>query len=272
MSRTRRELAATEEPAERDARAPRTAFRPVRATHAYERVVDQVEEAILLGQIAPYDRLPSERELMREFEVGRSTIREALRVLQSKGLVQSRPGDPNGPLVLPFSTGPLRDSMYALARVENLSLAELLQFRMIIEGSAYRLAALHRTEAQLRALEAALQGMESAVLEGEHAFATADLAFHDTVAEAAGNKLLQISSSVLRDIVGTLVRSKIAGATDQEAQMRESCRRHRAVLEAVRSQDGDEAASRARQNLFDYYAAHLPRKSREATAALLDGA
>src|SRR4051794_951152 len=128
-------------------------FQPVRAVHAYERIVEQIEDAILVGRLAPNDRLPSERELMREFEVGRSTGREALRVLQSKGLVRSRPGDPHGPLVLPFSTDRLRDSMYALARFEVLSLRELLQFRMTIESSAFRLTALSRTSEQLAGLE-----------------------------------------------------------------------------------------------------------------------
>ena len=72
-------------------------FRPVRAVHAYERIVEQIEDAIFHGRIAPDDRLPSERELMREFQVGRSTVREALRVLQSKGLVRSPAGRPERP-------------------------------------------------------------------------------------------------------------------------------------------------------------------------------
>jgi DNA-binding FadR family transcriptional regulator len=241
----------------------------VRPIHAYERVVGQVEEAILHGRLAPYDRLPSERELMREFEVGRSTVREALRVLQSKGLVRSRPGDPNGPLVLPFSTEPLRESMYALARVENLSLRELLQFRMIIEGSAARLAALHRTETHLAALEDAVDAMEAAISDGDLAFTEADLAFHELVAEAADNKLLQIVGSVLREIVGALVRSKIAEAADREEQMRDNCRRHRRVLEAVRDRDGQSAAALARENLFESYATHLSPDGRGATAVLL---
>ena len=246
-------------------------FRPVRHIHAYERVVEQIENAILVGRISPHERLPSERELMREFQVGRSTVREALRVLQSKGLVQSRAGDPNGPLVLPFSTDGLRESMYALARVENLRLSELLQFRMIIEGSAYRLAAQLRSEEQLAALEQAIVAMERAAAHGEETFTAADLAFHGVVAEAAGNKLLSISISVLHDIVASLVRSKIVQAADQEEQMRESCRRHRRVLKAVRSRDGERAAKLARRNLFEYYATHLTSDDRDAVAVLLDG-
>jgi DNA-binding FadR family transcriptional regulator len=247
-------------------------FRPVRPVHAYERIVEQIEDAILHGRIGPHDRLPSERELMREFQVGRSTVREALRVLQSKGLVRSRPGDPNGPLVLPFSTDGLRTSMYSLARVEELTLRELLQFRMIVEGNAYRLAALLRTDEHLDALERALAAMRDAIPAGDEAFTNADLAFHDVVAEAAGNKLLSISISVVRDIVARLVRAKIVEAADREEQMRESCRRHRLVLDAVRDRDGDRAAALARRNLFEYYGEHLDDDERAVVAALLDGA
>jgi DNA-binding FadR family transcriptional regulator len=245
-------------------------FSPVRPIHAYERIVEQIEDAILHGRIGPNDRLPSERELMREFQVGRSTVREALRVLQSKGLVRSRPGDPNGPLVLPFSTEGLRTSMYSLARVEQLTLRELLQFRMVIEGNAYRLAAHLRTDEHLDALERALTAMWEAIPAGEEAFTDADLAYHDVVASATDNKLLSISIAVVRDIVARVVRAKIVEAADREEQMRESCRRHRLVLDAVRDRDGARAAGLARRNLFEYYGGHLDDADRRIVATLLD--
>jgi GntR family transcriptional repressor for pyruvate dehydrogenase complex len=247
-------------------------FEPVQSVRAYERVVEQIEEAVLSGRIRPHDRLPSERELMRTFAVGRGTVREALRVLQSKGLVRSRPGDPNGPEVLPLSTDRLRDSMAALARVEHLSLRELLQFRIVVESQAYRLAAALGSEGQMDDLEQAMAAMERAVDEGEEAFARADLAFHAKVAEAAGNKLFGVSSSVLGSVVGDLMRAKISGARDHRRQMRESCCRHQRVLAAVREREGDRAAALARRSIYDYYAHHLPEEDRRAVAVLLDGA
>jgi DNA-binding FadR family transcriptional regulator len=246
-------------------------FEPVQSVRAYERVVEQIEEAILSGRIRPHDRLPSERELMRTFAVGRGTIREALRVLQSKGFVRSRHGDPNGPEVLPLSTDRLRDSMAALARVEHLSLRELLQFRIVVESQAYRLAAHLASAEQLAGLVDALAAMERAVDADEQAFADLDLAFHAKVAEAAGNKLFGVSSSVLGAVVGDLMRAKINRAADHRAQMRESCRRHARVLAAVRDGDGDRAAALARRSIYDYYARHLPDDDRRAVALLVDG-
>ena len=83
-------------------------FQPVQPVRAYQRIVEQVEEALARGDLRPGQRLPSERELVAQFEVSRSTVREALRVLESNGVVRSRPGDPNGPEVLPFSPAALR--------------------------------------------------------------------------------------------------------------------------------------------------------------------
>ena len=93
--------------------------------------------------------------------------------------------------------------MYGLARVEQLTLRELLQFRMIIEGNAYRLAAQNRTDAAPRCARArADRHVGRASRAASEAFTDADLGFHDVVAEAADNKLLSISISVVRDIVG----------------------------------------------------------------------
>src|SRR3954465_3767531 len=113
-----------------------TRFRPVQPVRAYERIVEQVEDALASGELRPGQRLPSAREAVGQFEGGRSPVREALRVLESNGVVRSRPGDPNGPEVLPFSSGALRKQMVRLARVDEVGLAELLSFRMILDGSA----------------------------------------------------------------------------------------------------------------------------------------
>jgi GntR family transcriptional regulator, transcriptional repressor for pyruvate dehydrogenase complex len=232
-------------------------FEPVRPARAYELIIEQIEAAIFDGTLAPGSRLPSERALMTQFNVSRSTVREALRVLQSDGKVQSRPGDPHGPIVLPFSTAALHKSMAGLVRADTVGLAELLQFRIMTEGCANQLAARFRTDAQLAAMEAALAQMEQSVGSGEESFAHADMAFHDLIAGAAGNKLLQVANEVVRSVVLNLIKRKITQAPDRGAQMRDSCRRHALVLDAVRRQDPALACTLARRHIFEYYAPYL---------------
>ncbi|MFI9591685.1 FadR/GntR family transcriptional regulator [Nonomuraea sp. NPDC052265] len=245
-------------------------FEPVRAVRAYERVVEQVEEAIESGALRPGARLPSERELMVQFSVGRSTVREALRVLQARGLVRSRPGDPNGAEVLPFSPAALHKSMTTLARVAELSLAELVQFRMVLDSSAVLLAARLRTEEQLAEMEAAIAGMRAAVSSDHDAFSAADVAFHDVIVAAGGNTLIQVCTDVVRSVVLGLVAGKLADAPDRGSLMRESIRHHEEVLAAVRAGDGASAARLLRRSMYDYYAVHLPDAERPALRALLE--
>ncbi|MBF8191098.1 FadR family transcriptional regulator [Nonomuraea sp. K274] len=245
-------------------------FEPVRAVRAYERVVEQIEEAIESGSLCPGERLPSERELMVQFSVSRSTVREALRVLQARGLVRSRPGDPNGAEVLPFTPAALHKSMTTLARVEELSLGELLQFRMVLDSAAMLLAARLRSEEQLAEMAAAVARMKAAAETGHDEFGAADVAFHDAVVRAGGNKLIQICSDVVRSIVLGLISEKIAAAPGREALMRRSIRHHEEVMAAIRAGDGPLAARLSRKTMYDYYAGHVPAGERAALRALLE--
>ncbi|NRQ37613.1 FadR family transcriptional regulator [Nonomuraea sp. NN258] len=245
-------------------------FEPVRTVRAYERVVEQVEEAIESGALCPGERLPSERELMGQFSVSRSTVREALRVLQARGLVRSRPGDPNGAEVLPFTPAALHKSMTTLARVDELSLAELVQFRMVLDASAALLAARLRTDAHLTEMDAAIARMRESLTAGHEAFGAADVAFHDAVTRAARNKLIQICVDVVRSIVLDLVKERIAAAPDGVALMRRSITHHEEVLAAIRAGDGPLAARLSRESLYDYYAGHVRPGERAALRALLE--
>jgi DNA-binding FadR family transcriptional regulator len=249
--------------------AQRPRFQPVQPIRAYERIVQQIEDAILCGDLRPGERLPSERDLVEQFSVSRSSVREALRVLQSNGMVRSRAGDPAGAEVLPFSPATLQKSMTTLARVSELSLAELVQFRMLLDGSANLLAARLRTDEQLAAMDAAMGLMRAATGDYEE-FSRADVAFHDAVARASGNRLVQVCNQVVRSVVLTLIADKIARAADRTALMEESIAHHAEVLDAVRLGDGAAAARIARQNLYDYYAGYVAEDEREFLRALID--
>lgn len=248
----------------------RPRFQPVQPVRAYERIVQQIEEAILRGDLRPGERLPSERDLLQQFSVSRSTVREALRVLQSNGMVRSRAGDPGGAEVLPFSPVTLQKSMTRLAHVSELSLAELIQFRMMLDGTANLLAARLRTEDQLAEMDQALDTMRAAVEQGYDKFSEADVAFHDTVALASGNRLVQICNQVVRSVVLSLIEKKIANADDRLGLMEESIRHHGDVLDAVRSGDGPTAARLARQSLYDYYAGYVEETQRPFLRTLID--
>lgn len=248
----------------------RATFRQVEPVRLYQRIVEQVEDAVAAGTLKPGERLPSERELVAQFGASRSTVREALRVLESNGTVRSRPGDPHGPEILPFSSHGLAKQMTRLTRVDHLSMADLVSFRMILDGSASMLAARLRSEEELAAIEGTVLQMETAIEAGFEEFSEADVAFHDAVARASRHGLIQVCNDVVRGVVLTLIADKVTRARNSKALMRESLRHHREVLDAIRAGDGPGAARISRQNLYDYYAGYVPEPDRPTLLALLE--
>ncbi|HWD05104.1 MAG TPA: FadR/GntR family transcriptional regulator [Amycolatopsis sp.] len=244
-------------------------FEPVAPIRAYERIVEQIEEAVVSGRLKPGERLPGERELMTQFGVGRSTVREALRVLQAAALIRSRPGDPRGPEVLAASPVALHRSMHRLARAQEVGLSELLQFRMVLDGSAHLLAATLRTDEDLSALDTALAAMRAGATEGYEEFSRADVTFHEVIARASRNPLLVVSAEVVRGVVLELIEDKLQHARDRAALMKSWLNHHALVLEAVRAADGESAARLARRALYDNYAEYVPEDQRAKLAPLL---
>jgi len=232
--------------------------------------VEQVEEALANGELKPGQRLPSERELVAQFAVSRSTVREALRVLESNGALRSRPGDPRGPEVLAFSNSGLAKQITRLTWVEQLSLAELVAFRVILDGSANLIAAQLRSPAELLEMESTIDDMRAAIDVSYEAFSEADVAFHDSVARASRNTRIQVCNEVVRGVTLSLISDKISRAGNHEALMRQSLAHHEQVLVAVRAGDGHGAARVARENLYEYYAGYVPEADRAPLQALLD--
>lgn len=245
-------------------------FRPVRRVRAYEAIVEQVEMAIRNGDLLPGDRLPSERDLMMQFALSRSTIREALRVLESNGLIRSRPGDQRGVEVLAFSTRSLSQSIHSLVHLERLTLPDLIFFRMLVEGTLAGLAAGFRTEDNLQTLQESIDMMRSAAGTTADAFSEADVAFHEVISEIAGNRLLIVCNGVIRASVHNLIAERIASGARKQEQMLEAVQRHVALYEAIRAGDSRLATRVSRANLAEYYAPHVSPPELERLKLLLD--
>lgn len=244
-------------------------FTPVQPVRAYQRIVEQIESALLSGDLAAGANLPSERELMRQFQVSRSTIREALRVLESRGLVRSRPGNPHGAEVLSFDADLLRTPLSHLAQVDRISLTDLLQFRMVLDGSATYLAAAMHTEEQIAEMQEALDAMAEGARVGMAEFSAADLRFHDAVARASGNELLRVCSEVVRGVVLQMMHEHIAGAPDSTELMQTWLQAHTALLDTIRAGDAESAGRQIRLDLYDHYQMHVDPERRAVVERML---
>jgi DNA-binding FadR family transcriptional regulator len=193
---------------------------------------------------------------MVQFGLSRSTIREALRVLESNGLVRSRPADQRGVEVLAYSTHSLSQSISSLLQLERLTLHDLIFFRMLVEGTLSGLAAGFRTDEDLVNLQASIERMREAADANPEVFSQSDIAFHEVISEIAGNRLLIVCNEVVRSSVHNLIAEKIASGERRAEQMHEAVERHEALYEAIRSGDSEAAIRVSRTNLYEYYSAH----------------
>ena len=215
---------------------------PRRGTHG--QTVHDLGRRIVRGDLAPGDVLDVE-DLEREFDASRPAIREALRVLAAKGLLDARPR--RGTFVRPRQDWSLLDPDVLRWQVEltpDLTfLAKLEEVREIVEPAGARLAAVRRTNDHLHRMEQALALIAEGQASDEHTV-EADLAFHRALLNAAGNELLDRMEMVIE--AGLRVRDMLVHA---DHGWTEAAAAHRAVLDAVEAQDED-GAERAMRSLL----------------------
>jgi len=213
---------------------------PVRSRKLCDLVIQQIQEKISLGIFQPGAKIPTEPVLMAQLGVGRSTVREAVRVLVNAGLLEVRQGD--GTYVLDRKTGhePLE---YRLRRATT---QEIHEVRRIIEVETARLAALNRTQADIDAMHDCLAQKRDAQAAGNvHGYVTADIAFHSAVAAASGNSLLadlyRSFCMVFQDFLDTLIADR--GVNQYQDHI------HNGLLDAIAAQDPAKAVEFAMEAL-----------------------
>ncbi len=241
-------------------------FGAVRRSRAYEGIVEQIEEALRTGALRPGDRLPSEREMVQQFSVSRPTVREAMRVLESSGLVASRPGDPRGPLITPYSSAELQKSMTRLANLDTISRLELLQFRVTMEGSACRLAAVHRTEEELVVMRWAAHRLQEIADGGEGCFGRAVMDYHASIRRAARNKLIEVCGNVVAEVMGEVIDSRLLRDPGRKKRLQRSAGHAQLIIDAIAAHKGPVAAELARSGIVEYYVGDLNADERAQLA------
>ncbi|PZQ90704.1 MAG: GntR family transcriptional regulator [Leifsonia xyli] len=199
-------------------------------------VTTKLLELFTSGQIAPGTRLPPERQLAASLEVGRSAVREALAALEVLGVVDVRPG--SGTYLRSSTSELLPQSLSWGILIGQRSTEELLEVRGALEIYAARLAAERMTPDAAARLDAHLAEM-AARIDELPAFVEADLQFHLELAHATGNSVLVD----LLQIVRSLLRVWVDRAVHDRAQAETALAEHTAVRDAIRTGDGDAAAS-----------------------------
>ncbi len=221
-------------------------LRPVRKTRLYEGVVAQIQQLIRTRELTPGDRLPSERELAAVLGIGRPSVREALRALDTTGLIEVRSGQ--GAFLRNLSVDPylatVRESLAFLLDVKEDTLLELWEVRQGLEEQIARLTAERRTQAQLDALRGHTEEMRKRIDRPE-SFVRAGVACHRALCEATGNAVLRTVWEAIADLIEKSQR-RIIGIPGQPG---EALRQHEKLLEAVEAGDAERAALAMREHM-----------------------
>lgn len=202
--------------------------------------MQQIEESILKGALKPGDQLPAERELAQRFGVSRTAVREAVKALSEKGLVESFSG--RGTFITDGTSHAIQKSIDLMAKIgQPDGLAHLAEARAILEPEIAALAAGRIEEQHLVTMREAYQVMERSANDPE-AYIEADLDFHLSLAEAASNPIIL---SLIDSIVG-LLREQRMRIFKVEGGPQRGQFHHKQILDAVERRD-PKAARRAMQ-------------------------
>lgn len=220
-------------------------------------VADEILRQIRDGKLRPGDPLPTERDLMASFAVGRNTVREAVQSLVAIGVLDVRPG--RGARILNASNGAVVEAITMSALLSEQTVTDLFDFRTLLEGEMAALAADRATESDLAGIGQA-QASHRRVAENGLSVHEVDLAFHRSIARASHNLIYTRVHDALCDLL-----TGARPATDTVLGADESAREHRQILNAIRARD----PIRSREAMRNHFRASLRRLEKARALGLI---
>ena len=217
-------------------------YEPIQTERLYKQIVEQIERRIVAGDLKVGDQLPPEPELAQQFAVSRTAVREAVKALCEKGLIEIRPG--RGTFVI--NEGPdVRSSLNLLMKLDSADGSRsLVEVREILEPGIAALAAMRITDELIATMQQAVETMETA-LDNVDDFVEADLDFHLAMAEATQNLIIP----ALLDTIIDLLREERKRTGLVNGGLKRGQYHHRKILEAVIRRDPKAARTAMQRHL-----------------------
>jgi GntR family transcriptional repressor for pyruvate dehydrogenase complex len=219
---------------------------PIERRKIYELIADQLLAQISEQRLRPGDPLPSERELTQLYRAGRSSVREALRMLESKGVIEAVD---SGSFAVAAYANPLNSSLQLLLNLDQATMVDVYELRRMVECEAAALAAARHTQAHLDLMDAAIaemaQGLQSHGSERGELYIDGDLRFHLAIAEATRNGVVLHTMRALRELIRRALMSIFLVPDSPER----SAEQHRAIRDAIAGRDAERARAEMRAHL-----------------------
>ncbi len=226
---------------------------PQPGSRAWEQVLARLEQMLLSGEVTPGQRLPGERVLAANLGVGRSSVREALRVMEALGLLRAQTGSgPSaGAMIVSRPTGGMSMLLRMQVAAQGFPVSDVVQTRLVLETEVMRTLAARRPAPDLATAVELLDAMDDSAL-SETEFLILDSQFHVALADAAGNQVVAAMMAGLRESI----EAYVVGGVDVAAWPT-TCTRlrheHRGLVSAVEAGDPDLAERRILDHIRGYY-------------------
>lgn len=221
---------------------------------AWQVVLESIERDLLEGRLRPGDHLPGERALSAALGVGRSSVREAIRVLEVLGLVRTSTGSgPNaGAIIIALPGGGMSALMRLQVAATGFAVADIVKTRLVLETAVAADLADASPRRDLTASTELLDVMESRDLPAAE-FLALDAQFHLSLAEASGNQVIAATMAGLRSSIEGYVRSGAATLPSWPGTSARLMREHRGILAAIESGNAASARALVHAHIADYY-------------------
>ena len=236
-----------------DATGSLPGFNPIRPRRTFEEIIVQIEREVLEGRLAIGDRLPPERELAERLQVSRSSVREALRVLEAFGVLRARrgAGADSGSILAVQGTIGLAAVLRLYTSLQRIPLRDLVEIRHEIEKLAARSAAELAGREQVEQLDALVAQMQGATeLED---FLQCDTEFHVAIARMSGNSLAPLLMEALREAMAREMLKAFRALTDWPGERKTLIAEHAEVAAKVAAGDGAGAALAVSRHITGFY-------------------
>ncbi|WP_256010089.1 FadR/GntR family transcriptional regulator [Desertivirga xinjiangensis] len=200
-----------------------------------DKIIRQLKQLIVSGQLKPGDRLPAERALSEKFGVGRSYVREAILKLEFYGLLKTNPQ--SGTYVSGLGIKVIDSLITDIIKFNKDDFSAMVEARYYLELDSVRLAAERKSSEDIEAIEQAMNDYEAKVNNGESAVEE-DMLFHVMIARATKNSVIEsMILNLIPDLIKHITENKICGDNRGKAAIEE----HRAIFEALKAGDIDAA-------------------------------
>lgn len=224
-------------------------FNSISSKKVYEQVIEQIQESILIGELKKGDKLPSERELSDRMRVSRTSIREALRVLETMGVVESRQGEGN--FICTNIEKSLIEPLSMIFKLNDGTWQNVLELREMLELQTVKIAAIKSTEEDCRELKAIVDDMKKETQQSSNKkeIVRLDQKFHKKLVSMSKNYLIEslfvTSSKLFEGFIKDAREKIIATSWTQEVLVD----KHDAIYEAISCKNPDEAYNKMKEHM-----------------------